>query len=155
MIEVEDLGFAGTVTETLPAGFSYEGSSLNDTDVSQDGQDVRFFLFQADSFTYTVTAPTGAGDYTFSGTVQDDEQDERDVGGDTDVTVEPPPTSPTATRTISPASVMAGEEVTVTVASVSYGDSGTLVETLPAGLAHVSGSGGTASGQTVTFNLTA
>ena len=154
MIEVEDLGFAGTVTETLPAGFSYEGSSLNDTDVSQDGQDVQFFLFQADSFTYTVTAPTGAGDYTFSGTVQDDEQDERDVGGDTDVTVEPPPTSPTATRTISPASVMTGEEVTVTVASVSYGDSGSLVETLPAGLAHVSGSGGTASGQTVTFNLT-
>ena len=50
---------------------------------------------------------------------------------------------------------MTGEEVTVTVASVSYGDSGTLVETLPAGLAHVSGSGGTASGQTVTFNLTA
>ena len=43
----------------------------------------------------------------------------------------------------------------MTVASVSYGDSGTLVETLPAGLAHVSGSGGTASGQTVTFNLTA
>ena len=50
---------------------------------------------------------------------------------------------------------MTGEEVTVTVASVSYGDSGTLVETLPAGLAHVSDSGGTASGQTVTFNLTA
>ena len=84
-----------------------------------------------------------------------------DVGGDTAITVEPPPTEPTeptdptATRTIAPASVMTGEEVTVTVAAMAYGDSGTLVETLPAGLAHVSGSGGTASGQTVTFNLTA
>ena len=28
MIEADDLGFAGTVTETLPAGFSYVGSSL-------------------------------------------------------------------------------------------------------------------------------
>ena len=158
MIEADDLGFAGTVTETLPEGFSYVGSSLDDSDVTPTGQSVQFFLFQVEEFTYTVTAPMGAGDYTFSGTVQDDEQDERDVGGDTDVTVEPPPTEPTdptATRTIAPASVMTGEEVTVMVAAMAYGDSGTLVETLPAGFAHVSGSGGTASGQAVTFNLTA
>ena len=93
MIEADDLGFAGTVTETLPAGFSYEGSSLNDSDVTENGQDVQFFPDVPGrlQFTYTVTAPMGAGDYTFSGTVQDDpEQDVRDVGGDTDVTVEPP-----------------------------------------------------------------
>ena len=151
-----DISGFGSVTETLPEGFSYVSSDpagLGDV----DGQDVTFVPFDVpdDTFTYTVTASMVPGDYSFSGTVQDSRKDSRDVDGDTAITVEPPPTDPTATRTISPASVMTGEEVTVTVASVSYGDSGTLVETLPAGLAHVSGSGGTASGQTVTFDLTA
>ena len=150
-----DISGFGSVTETLPEGFSYVSSDpagLGDV----DGQDVTFVPFDVpdDTFTYTVTASMVPGDYSFSGTVQDSRKDSLDVDGDTAITVEPPPTDPTATRTISPASVMTGEEVTVTVASVSYGDSGTLVETLPAGLAHVSGSGGTASGQTVTFNLT-
>ena len=151
-----DISGFGSVTETLPDGFSYVSSDpagLGDV----DGQDVTFVPFDVpdDTFTYTVTASMVPGDYSFSGTVQDSRRDSLDVDGDTAITVEPPPTDPTSTRTISPASVMTGEEVTVTVASVSYGDSGTLVETLPAGLAHVSSSGGTASGQTVTFDLTA
>ena len=95
MIEADDLGFAGTVTETLPAGFSYEGSSLNDSDVTpRMVKTSSSSCSRSNSFTYTVTASSTAGDYTFSGTVQDDEQDVRDVGGDTDVTVEPPPTQP-------------------------------------------------------------
>ena len=154
-----DISGFGSVTETLPEGFSYVSSDpagLGDV----DGQDVTFVPFDVpdDTFTYTVTASMVPGDYSFSGTVQDSRKDSRDVDGDTAITVEPPPTEPTdptATRTIAPASVMTGEEVTVTVAAMAYGDSGTLVETLPAGFAHVSGSGGTASGQTVTFNLTA
>ena len=150
-----DISGFGSVTETLPDGFSYVSSDpagLGDV----DGQDVTFVPFDVpdDTFTYTVTASMVPGDYSFSGTVQDSRKDSLDVDGDTAITVEPPPTDPTATRTISPASVMTGEEVTVTVAAIAYGDSGTLVETLPAGLAHVSGSGGTASGQTVTFDLT-
>ena len=154
-----DISGFGSVTETLPEGFSYVSSDPAGLgDVS--GQDVTFVPFDVpnDTFTYTVTASMVPGDYSFSGTVQDSRRDSRDVGGDTAIMVEPPPTEPTdptATRTIAPASVMTGEEVTVTVAAMAYGDSGTLVETLPAGLAHVSGSGGTASGQTVTFDLTA
>ena len=154
-----DISGFGSVTETLPEGFSYVSSDPAGLgDVS--GQDVTFVLFEVpgNTFTYTVTASMVPGDYSFSGTVSDSQKAARDVGGDTAITVEPPPTQPTdptATRTIAPASVMTGEEVTVTVVAMAYGDSGTLVETLPAGLAHVSGSGGTASGQAVTFNLTA
>ena len=154
-IEVADLGFGGSVTETLPEGFSFVSASESET---VDGQNISFVLFQVDSVTYTVTASSDPGDYSFSGTVYDDEKDPRDVIGDTGVTVEPPPTEPTdptATRTIAPASVMTGDEITVTVAALAYGDSGTVVETLSAGLSHVSGSGGAASGQTVTFDLTA
>ena len=161
-IVTTDLGFifgaiiGGSVVETLPEGFTYVSDNLDfaSGEASADGRTVTFTLFGESEFTYTVTASSEPGGYTFEGTVADADADVRDVGGVTAVTVLPPPTDPTATRTIAPASVMTGEEVTVTVASVSYGDSGTLVETLPAGLAHVSDSGGTASGQTVTFNLT-
>ena len=162
-IVTTDLGFifgtvvGGSVVETLPEGFTYVSDNLDfaSGDVSADGRTVTFILFGESEFTYTVTASSEPGGYTFEGTVADNDADDRPVGGETDITVLPPPADPTATRTISPTSVMAGGEVTVTVASVSYGDSGTLVETLSAGLAHVSGSGGTATGQTVTFDLTA
>ena len=171
-IAVDNLGLAGSVTETLPEGFSYVRSSLDADsvlDADPNDQDIEFLFIFSDlsEFTYTVTATSEPGDYSFYGITErvtlseTSEPDVETVGGDTDVTVEPPPTEPTdptdptATRTIAPTSVMTGEEVTVTVAAMAYGDSGTLVETLPAGFAHVSGSGGTASGQDVTFNLTA
>jgi hypothetical protein len=63
-------GSLGAVTETLPAGFSYESSSLTgEGEVDEvDAQTVRFILQGADkTFTYTVTASSTAGGYDFSG----------------------------------------------------------------------------------------
>ena len=54
-IEATGYGLLGGVTETLPEGFSYEGSSLDDAQVQViTGQQVRFTLQGDTSFTYTV-----------------------------------------------------------------------------------------------------
>ena len=55
------IGNLGTVTETLPAGFDYASSSLNDAQVSENGQVVTFTLLGEASFTYNVTAPDTEG----------------------------------------------------------------------------------------------
>ena len=82
-------GRLGRVTETLPAGFSYESSSLtHDEDVQVDGQTVKFTLLGRDeTFTYTVTASSTAGPYDFSGVLRDDLLNNHEVGGDSSVTV--------------------------------------------------------------------
>ena len=81
-------GIGGSLTETLPAGFTYGSSSLDDFQVSSTGQDVTFLLLSDDnSFTYTVTASSTEGPYTFSGTLTDGDRDDHTVGGDTDITV--------------------------------------------------------------------
>ena len=54
-ITAESFGLGGSLTETLPAGFTYESSSLDDFQVESTGQDVTFTLLSTDnSFTYTV-----------------------------------------------------------------------------------------------------
>ena len=70
-------GSLGAVTETLPAGFTYESSSLTDAgEVTEiDPRTVRFTLQGADkSFTYTVTASSTAGPHTFSGMLRDSDR---------------------------------------------------------------------------------
>ena len=170
-IAVTDLGFAGLVTETLPEGFSYVSSSLADSQIGEDGQIITLFAFGEDSFTYTVTASNDAGDYSFSGTVEDDNDDVRDVGGDTDVTVTAAPATPTAepteeptaepagpsaTRSFSSSTVEAGGMLDVTITAADYGDTGLVTETLPEGFSYVSSSPsglGADSGQEVSFVL--
>ena len=79
-------GSLGAVTETLPAGFSYESSSLTDAgEVTEvDARTVRFTLQGADkSFTYTVTASSTAGPHTFSGMLRDSDRVDHTVGGAT------------------------------------------------------------------------
>ena len=72
-ITAESFGLGGSLTETLPAGFTYEGSSLDDFQVQSTGQDVTFTLLSNDnSFTYTVTASSMEGSYSFSGTLTDE-----------------------------------------------------------------------------------
>ena len=171
-----DISGFGSVTETLPEGFSYVSSDpagLGDV----DGQDVTFVPFDVpdDTFTYTVTASMDPGDYSFSGTVQDSRKNESDVGGDTDVTVtaapvtpteeptaepteEPTaePTGPNATRSFSSSTVEAGGTLDVTITAANYGDTGLVTETLPAGFSYVSSSPsglGAESGQEVSFVL--
>ena len=60
----------GQVVETLPAGFTYDSSSLLDAWVNVEGQTVTFTLLSLDGeFTYTVTAPDVdvEEEYTFRG----------------------------------------------------------------------------------------
>ena len=73
--------------ETLPDGSSYLRSSLTDG-VIVEGQTVTF-IFQGvvDPFTYTVSAPTTAGTYSFSGSLSDEDRVSYMVGGETDITV--------------------------------------------------------------------
>ena len=69
-VTAANYGLGGAVTETLPAGFSYVSSSLSDDQVQVTGQDVRFTLLGETSFTYTVTASSQAGSYSFSGVLR-------------------------------------------------------------------------------------
>ena len=139
-------GSLGGVTETLPAGFSYESSSLVDEGEVTEVDDVtiRFTLQGADkSFTYTVTASDTAGTYDFSGKLRDADRADHDVGGDTRVTVEAvavEPSSAVATRSFDTASVAAGGEVVVTITATGYGSLGAVTEMLPDGFSYVSSS---------------
>ena len=84
---VANYGPSGSVTETLPQGFSYVYSSLDSERVDVDPQQVIFTLQGEASFTYTVTASDKAGPYTFSGTLRDSKENDHTVGGASTVTV--------------------------------------------------------------------
>ena len=161
-IAPSDYGDFGDVTETLPDGFTYERSSLADNEVDVTGQTVNFTLFEftEDSFTYTVTASSTAGNYDFSGVLRDSSLDKSSVTGDSRITVvadATPEPSPTATRTFSAASVAPGGELTVTIAPSGYGDFGDVTETLPDGFTYerssLPDSEVDVTGQTVIFTL--
>ena len=129
----------GAVTETLPAGFSYESSSLIDEgEVTEvDARTVRFTLQGADqTFTYTVTASNTAGSHDFSGELRDSDRADVVVGGDDSVTV----LGPRATRSFSSTSVRPSGRVTVTIEATGYGSLGAVTEMLPARFSYVSSS---------------
>lgn len=88
-IEVMGLGDFGGVAETLPAGFAFVSTSLDDGQVKKDGQTVTFAIIgDAASFTYKVTASDAAGDYTFAGTITSSNRVTSAVAGDSMVSVE-------------------------------------------------------------------
>ena len=155
-ITASDYGQAGRVTETLPDGFTYESSSLNEG-VTASGQTVRFTLFGEASFTYIVTASSVAGPHDFSGVLRDFERKEYIVGSASTVTVEASSAGgASARRSFAPASVAPGGEVVVTITASEYGQAGRVTETLPDGFSYVSSSlseGVVSSGQTVRFTL--
>ena len=104
-IAVSDYGGFGQVVETLPEGFSYEGSDLSEAAVGVDGQTVAFTLLGDERFTYTVAAPSAEGRHSFSGVLLDSHLVEQAVGGDSSIRVGPEPTptpEPTATPTPEP-----------------------------------------------------
>ena len=80
-VAANGIGAFGAVVETLPAGFTYVSSSLADSQVSETGQNVRFTLLGDNSFTYTVTAPSAAGSYSFSGVLTTSDGQRVPVGG--------------------------------------------------------------------------
>ncbi|MDD4254851.1 MAG: PGF-pre-PGF domain-containing protein [Methanofollis sp.] len=57
---------AGGIVETLPAGFTYAGSSLSDDQVKVSGRNVIFSVINTDEITYTVKAPS-SGTGVFNG----------------------------------------------------------------------------------------
>ena len=121
-IEASEYGSAGGVTETLPTGFTYESSSLPDSQVTElSGNRVRFTLQGDDSFTYTVTASDTPGGYEFSGTLRDFDRNDSPVGGAESVTVEGDAAGASATRSIDPTKVAAGGQVVVTIEASDYG----------------------------------
>ena len=78
------------------------------------------------------------------------------IGGLWMVVGSAPLAAQTAGRSISPATVVPGGEVTVTIVAADYGGFGAVTETLPAGFAYVSNSGADAAavtGQDVRFSL--
>ena len=77
----------GQVVETLPPGFGYVSSSLSDSAVELAGQMITFTLSGDASFTYTVTASSVEGVYSFDGVLTPFEGEELPVGGDSTVTV--------------------------------------------------------------------
>ena len=81
MITASGYGRFGAVTETLPPGFSYVSSSLEDSGVTDVGREVRFILFGQTAFTYTVTAPSAEGTYSFSGVLRNSDREDVPVGG--------------------------------------------------------------------------
>ena len=81
MITASGYGRFGAVTETLPPGFSYVSSSLEDSGVTDVGREVRFSLFGQTAFTYTVTASSAAGTYSFSGVLRNSDREDVPVGG--------------------------------------------------------------------------
>ena len=96
-------GGLGQVVETLPAGFSYQGSDLSEFAVAVDGQTIAFTLLADERFTYTVAAPSTAGVYSFSGVLRDVNKAEEAVAGDSSIRVGPPPTpTPEPTHTPTP-----------------------------------------------------
>ena len=149
-------GLGGLVVETLPDGFAYVTSDLPDSQVMESGQEVTFTLIGEESFTYTVTASSVAGDYSFSGTLRDFDKNEVDVGGESDITVTTDAIH-SGSRSFSSASVTPSGTIGITISASKYGLGGLVVETLPEGFAF-----GTAdlpdsqvmeSGQDITFTL--
>ena len=104
-ITATNYGGFGQVEETLPAGFSYAGTSLGDSSVTVDGRTVSFVLLGDRSFTYTVEVPGAEGRYTFTGVFRDSDREDQAVGGASQVRVGPQPTAtpiPTPTPTSVP-----------------------------------------------------
>ena len=86
-IEAPHYGIHGYVVETLPKGFMYEDSTLNPDRVDVEDDTVKFELGGEPSFTYTVTASDAEGTYTFSGILIDEDKNEYDISGDTEIEV--------------------------------------------------------------------
>ena len=102
-VAVSDYGPFGQVVETLPPGFSYEGSDLSEAAVAVEGQTVAFTLLGDERFTYTVAAPSAEGPYSFSGVLLDANKVGQAVGGDSSIRVGPEPTpTPTPEPTPTP-----------------------------------------------------
>ena len=120
-ISVSGANTFSEVAETLCDGWTYTGSSLADSQVTVDGNTVKFYSLGSDaSYTYTVQAPSTEGNCcTISGTLRDTSQSTSSVGGGSQVCVcEGDATTPSATTVESPdGGESTGDVVTTPVAT--------------------------------------
>ena len=137
-ITASEYGQFGQVVETLPAGFGYVSTSLDDPPWVS-GQMLGFSLFGEESFTYTVTASRTLGSHDFSGVAKDEARMETAIGGDSTVTVQAATASHSAVRSVD-SRVEAGAQVVVTIDLEGLGGFGQVRETLPEGFAYVASS---------------
>ena len=138
-IAVANYGGFGRVTETLPYGFTYKSSSLDDSQVDASGGQVVKFTLQGDtSFTYVVTASSTFGIHAFSGELTDSDRNSYQVGGANSVTVQAQ--AGPASRSFSPSSVAPNGSVTVRISAANYGEFGRVTENLPQGFVYQSSS---------------
>ena len=139
-IDVANYGGFGAVVETLPEGFTYVpmSSDLDAAQVKENGQEITFALLGETTVTYRVTSADDPDTYDFSGVLHDENSMEHEVSGTLSVTVRgPEPLTPTTRRSFTQASVVAGQELEVTISATGYGRLGAVVETLPEGFTYV------------------
>ena len=94
-ISARDYGAFGQVVETLPDGFTFVRTSLDDFQVEVDGPTLSFYLLDDSRFTYVVTVSATEGQYTFSGIINDSDREGRTIVGNRSLRVGQRPT-PTA-----------------------------------------------------------
>ena len=162
-ITAMDYGVLGAVVETMPPGFNYVAGSSTIADPEEEGRKLNFALLTADQamFSYSVTAAAVVGTHTFTGQLIDGlgQRDSHAVGGENMVTVQPRvvPGAPRAERSFSMAMTGLGDEVTVTITAMNYGQIGVVVETIPMGFTYVMDSSSLADvemdGRELTFAL--
>ena len=128
-IEASHYGVCGYVVETLPEGFVYEDSTLNPERVEVQDDTVEFTLRGEPSFAYTVTASDTEGTYTFSGILIDEDDNEYDISGDTEIAIEEQEVA-TAARTLPAEPVTPGATFIVEIEASGYGIMGQVAETL-------------------------
>ena len=86
-IDVEGVALAGSVTETLPAGFTYVSTDAA-IPPAENGSDLEFTFLGSTDFSYVVTASMTEGTHSFSGSLNPGPgMDAVDVVGDSDVEV--------------------------------------------------------------------
>ena len=113
-VTIADAGSgAAQVVETLPAGFSYVASSLSEDSVEVLDQTITFDLLEDATFTYTVTASSVEGVYSFEGVLKPFEGEETSIGGASTVTVGSAPAVELSIEDSQPLQIRIGSHVPV------------------------------------------
>ena len=91
-IRARDFGQFGRVSEVLPEGWTYSGSSLPEAAVTVEDGTVRFLLLNLEpssvfAFTYTITAPDTKAVFELSGTIEDSDRASEAVLGHRELVV--------------------------------------------------------------------
>ena len=82
----------GQVVATLPDGFTFVRTSLDDFQVEVEGRTLSFYLLDDSRLTCVVTVSATEGPYTFSGIINNSDREGRTIVGNTSLRVGQRPT---------------------------------------------------------------